>query len=131
MQHRRAAGRVREDRHASLHAHPIDAPPTPLAQVTVPIKLRAIYAGISTGWLDVRHKHDNSWWESFGAAQAAQWVQMWLLGLFFAMVAALIAGPIHLIIGAFSPEGAPPCARGRLRSLALTRQQAAPSARTL
>ena len=53
----------------------------------------------------MRHKHDNSWWESFGAAQAAQWVQMWLLGLFFAMVAALIAGPIHLIVGAFSDEG--------------------------
>jgi hypothetical protein len=74
-------------------------------KVTVPIKLRAISKGISTGWLDVKHKHDNSWWESFGAAQAAQWVQMWLLALAFIMVAALIAGPVHLIAACFTPEG--------------------------
>ena len=73
-------------------------------KVTVPIKIRAVMKGLSTGWQDVKHKHDNSWWESFGAAQAAQWVQMWLLAVSFSMLSGIIAGITHLIIGAFSSE---------------------------
>jgi len=74
-------------------------------KVTVPIKMRAVVKGLSTGWLDVQHKHDNSWWESFGAAQAAQWVQIWLMLVSGAMAASLIVGPVHLVIGAFSEDG--------------------------
>lgn len=67
-------------------------------KVTVPIKIRAIFKGLQTGWMDLAHKHDNSWWESFGAAKAQQWVQIWLLGIHVIMIVSLIVGPIHIIL---------------------------------
>ena len=66
-------------------------------KVTVPIKMRAVVKGLETGWKDLAHKHDNSWWESFGAAKAAQWVQIWLLAINFFMYLALIVGPLQLL----------------------------------
>merc|ERR1712118_50956 len=62
-------------------------------KVTVPIKMRAVVKGLQTGWQDIVHKHDNSWWESFGAAKAQQWVQIWLLAVNFMMILSLIVGP--------------------------------------
>ena len=44
-------------------------------QVTVPIKIRAIYKGLLTGYADISLKHDNSWWESFGGSKTAQVAQ--------------------------------------------------------
>ena len=38
-------------------------------KVTVPIKLRALMKGFSTGYKDVVGKRDNSFWESLGAGQ--------------------------------------------------------------
>ena len=35
-------------------------------KVAVPIKLRAIMKGFTTGWNDRYYAHDNSWWISFG-----------------------------------------------------------------
>jgi hypothetical protein len=67
-------------------------------KVTVPIKMRAIIKGLQTGYADLALKHDNSWWESFGAAKAQQWVQLWLLAVSGSMVVALIAGPIQLVL---------------------------------
>jgi len=67
-------------------------------KVTVPIKMRAVVKGLQTGWLDMYHKHDNSFWESFGAAKAQQWVQIWLLAINAAMWGSLIAGPTHLLV---------------------------------
>ena len=65
--------------------------------VTVPIKIRAIMKGFSTGWNDLFQFHDNSWWESFGAGHTKAWVQTWLLSVFAVMVVALIVGPVRLI----------------------------------
>ena len=67
--------------------------------VTVPIKLRAIVKGCSTGWRDRFGYHDNSWWESFGAGHTKSFVQAWLLLVCTLMVLALIVGPIRLFLG--------------------------------
>ena len=74
-------------------------------KVTVPIKMRAVLKGLRTGWNDMKDKHDNSWWESFGAAKAQQWVQIWLLAVNGAMVLSLIVGPARLIVAAFVDGG--------------------------
>lgn len=37
-------------------------------QVAVPIKVRAILKGLTTGYNDRYYDHDNSWWVSFGAS---------------------------------------------------------------
>jgi len=73
--------------------------------VTVPIKLRAVMKGLSTGYRDVFKHHDNSWWESFGAGHSKAWVQTWLLFVFSTMAAAVIVGPIHLIMAAIEGVG--------------------------
>jgi len=90
-------------------------------KVTVPIKMRAIVKGLQTGWQDLAHKHDNSWWESFGAAKAQQWVQIWLLAVNGAMVVSLIAGPIHLIVAWAQGSGlvdvALPCVFGMVQAV--------------
>jgi len=44
--------------------------------VTVPIKLRAVVLGFLSGWRDCWHYHDNSFWVSFGQAEAVIWVQV-------------------------------------------------------
>ena len=66
-------------------------------KVTVPIKLRAVFKGLSSGWKDVVRRHDNSFWESFGGGGAAQWVRIWLLSVSVAMASCLIVGPAQLI----------------------------------
>ena len=46
-------------------------------EVTVPIKVRALVKGLSSGLIgDVINKEDHSFWVSFGAAEAVQWVQV-------------------------------------------------------
>jgi len=67
-------------------------------EVTVPIKLRAVFKGLSTGWADVYGKKDNSFWVSFGTAQAVIWVQGWLSLVMLSMIAALLGGAINIII---------------------------------
>ena len=69
-------------------------------KVTVPIKLRAVAKGLQTGWKDMVHHHDNSWWESYGPGKAAEWVKLWLLLLATANCVAIVAGPINLILAA-------------------------------
>ena len=66
-------------------------------KVTVPIKLRAVFKGLSSGWKDVVRRHDNSFWESFGGGGAAQWVRIWLLLVCAAMVSCLVVGPAQLV----------------------------------
>merc|ERR1712046_425963 len=53
--------------------------------VTLPIKMRAIRAGIITGWADAVKKHDNSWWVSFGASGAVTSVKAWLQAILAVM----------------------------------------------
>merc|ERR1712072_652546 len=64
-------------------------------EVTVPIKLRAVFKGLSTGWDDVVGKKDHSFWVSFGGQpQAVQWVQVWLCSIMLVMFASLLAAAI-------------------------------------
>jgi len=65
-------------------------------EVTVPIKLRAVMKGLATGYADVVGKKDNSFWVSFGTAQAVQWVQAWLASCMLAMIAGLVGGVVNL-----------------------------------
>jgi len=65
--------------------------------VTVPIKLRALAAGIRGGIRDIYYYHDNSWWESFGGGHAKSSVQAWLLLVCTMMTLSLIVGPIQLL----------------------------------
>lgn len=67
-------------------------------EVTAIIKLRAVWKGIQTGWADVVGKHDNSFWISFGQAEAVVWVQAWLLLCMLSMACAFIGGVANLII---------------------------------
>ena len=66
-------------------------------KVTVPIKIRALMKGLQTGYKDVVGKRDNSFWESLGAGQAATSVQLWLLLVAGAMLAAIVAGIWKLV----------------------------------
>lgn len=67
-------------------------------KVGVPIKLRAILKGITTGWNDRYHYHDNSWWVSFGASATLMWIRRWLLLLMGTMVATFLYALVHLIV---------------------------------
>ena len=70
-------------------------------KVTLPIKLRAILKGFSTGYNDRYHKHDNSWWTSFGTSGALLWVRRWLLLVCSVMSATALAAVIHAVVLAF------------------------------
>ena len=70
-------------------------------KVGVPIKLRAIMKGFTTGWNDRYHYHDNSWWVSFGASATLMWIRRWLLFLVGLQVVTLVAAVTHLIVVAF------------------------------
>lgn len=72
--------------------------------VTVPIKLRAIYKGLKTGWNDVVARHDNSWWESFGGSGAVTWVRIWLISIFLSMTVTMAAGILRLIVVGVTEE---------------------------
>ena len=67
-------------------------------EVTVPIKLRAVALGFWGGFKDVVLKHDNSFWTSFGEAEAVIWVQAWLCACMLAMVASFVGGITNLIV---------------------------------
>ena len=68
-------------------------------EVTVPIKLRAVVKGLSTGWDDVVGKKDHSFWVSFGGQpQAVQWVQVWLCSIMLVMFASLLAAAIIMLM---------------------------------
>ena len=69
-------------------------------KVAVPIKLRAIMKGFTTGWNDRYYAHDNSWWVSFGASATLLWIRRWLLFLMSAMVLTLVTSVIHLVVAA-------------------------------
>lgn len=69
-------------------------------KVTLPIKLRAIYKGFLTGYADRYHKHDNSFWTSFGTSGALLWVRRWLLLLSSVMSATALIAFIMLIVKA-------------------------------
>jgi len=65
-------------------------------EVTVPIKLRACVLGFISGYKDVFMHHDNSFWISFGQAEAVVWVQAWLCMCMLAMLGAFIGGIVNL-----------------------------------
>jgi len=67
-------------------------------EVTVPLKLRSLLKGLSSGWDDVVGKKDNSFWVSFGTAKAVQSVQAWLCAVMTTMVASVIAAIVNIII---------------------------------
>jgi len=67
-------------------------------KVTLPIKIRAIFKGITTGYNDRYYKHDNSWWTSFGTSGALLWVRRWLLLLVSVMFATAIIAVVHAIV---------------------------------
>jgi hypothetical protein len=68
-------------------------------EVTVPIKLRAVVKGLSTGWDDVVGKKDHSFWVSSGGQpQAVQWVQVWLCSIMLLMISALLAAVIIMLM---------------------------------
>jgi hypothetical protein len=67
-------------------------------EVTVPIKLRACVLGFISGYKDAVLKHDNSFWISFGQAEAVVWVQAWLMICMLGMLAAFIGGIVNLIL---------------------------------
>jgi len=69
-------------------------------KVTLPIKVRAIYKGFITGYADRYHKHDNSWWTSFGTSGALLWVRRWLLLLTSVMSATALIAFIMIIVKA-------------------------------
>ena len=70
-------------------------------EVTVPIKLRSVYKGLTTGWKDCVGKEDNSFWTSFGTSQAVEWVRIWLCVCMLAMLLALGFGIAHIIMALF------------------------------
>ena len=70
-------------------------------EVTVPIKLRAVVKGLSSGWADCIGKEDNSFWTSFGTSQAVEWVRIWLCVCMLAMLLALGFGIAHIIMALF------------------------------
>ncbi|KAL1504388.1 hypothetical protein AB1Y20_010794 [Prymnesium parvum] len=72
--------------------------------VTVPIKLRAVFFGIKTGYKDCVGKHDNSFWVSFGTAQAVVWVQTWLLVVLLTMVISITVAIIHILLNFHDPH---------------------------
>jgi len=67
-------------------------------EVTVPIKLRAVVLGFISAYKDAFLYHDNSFWISFGTAEAVVWVQAWLCLCMLAMVGAFVGGITNLII---------------------------------
>ena len=67
-------------------------------EVTVPIKLRACVLGFISGFKDVYLHHDNSFWISFGQAEAVVWVQAWLCLCMLAMAGAFIGGIVNLCL---------------------------------
>lgn len=87
-----------------------------VAVVTMPLKLRAVLKGCVCAWNDLVHARDNSFWTSFATAQSALvWVQLWLLAVVLAMLAALVGGVYN--IASRGQEAAAPCILGM--SLAL------------
>ena len=86
-------------------------------EVTVPIKLRAVMKGLATGYADVVGKKDNSFWVSFGTAQAVQWVQAWLASCMLAMIAGLVGGVVNLCMHFDDPEVVAACAFGMVLAL--------------
>merc|ERR1712224_172818 len=54
--------------------------------------------GISTGWNDRYHFHDNSFWVSFGESATLTWIRRWLLLLMGTMVATFVCALVHLIV---------------------------------
>ena len=69
-------------------------------------------AWCGVAYKDLVGKEDNSWWESFGAAGAAMWVQFWLMAVFGSMCLALLIGPIQIILD--PKEAWLPCSFGML-----------------
>jgi len=67
-------------------------------EVTVPLKVRAVFKGLATGYEDVVQKKDNSFWVSFGTAAAVQWVQVWLCAAVATMFASILGAIINMII---------------------------------
>lgn len=67
-------------------------------EVTVPIKLRAVVLGFISGFKDCWCYHDNSFWISFGQAEAVIWVQGWLCLCMFAMLCAFVGGITNLFL---------------------------------
>ena len=77
------------------------------SQVLVPIKLRAILKGVTTGWDDIVGKHDNSFWISFGAAAAPKWVRIWLVLYLFTMVFTVLVSlgrSLYILANSWPPE---------------------------
>jgi len=72
--------------------------------VTVPIKLRAVFFGLKTGYKDCIGKHDNSFWVSFGTAQAVVFVQLWLMVVLFLMVVSIIVAIVHICLNPGDPH---------------------------
>jgi hypothetical protein len=81
-------------------------------EVTVPIKLRACLIGFQTGYKDVFGKEDNSFWTSFGTAQAVVWVQTWLCFCMLAMIMALIGGTLNMFLHWGETNVLTPCVFG-------------------
>merc|ERR1711988_542013 len=71
-------------------------------KVTVPIKVRAVMKGIVTGWADLYHKEDNSWWVSFGQSGALTWVRIWLQFVLGLMCLTCVVAAIHICVKAFT-----------------------------
>jgi len=72
--------------------------------VTVPIKLRAVMKGFQTGYADVFGKKDNSFWISFGTAQAVIWVQLWLCSVLLLMVISIVVALVHIFMNMDDPH---------------------------
>lgn len=67
-------------------------------KVAVPIKLRAIWFGLQSGWADIKHKKDNSFWISFGGDTTIKYVRLWLQALVFVQGLTVILALLKLII---------------------------------
>jgi len=70
-------------------------------KVAVPIKLRAIWFGLQTGWADIKHKKDNSFWISFGGDTTIRFVRLWLQLLVGVMAITVLIAALKLVIYAF------------------------------
>jgi len=72
--------------------------------VTVPIKLRSVLLGFQSGYGDCFGKKDNSFWVSFGTAQAVVWVQLWLCSVLLLMVVGIITAIVHILVNWGDPH---------------------------
>jgi len=71
-----------------------------MAQLTVPIYIRAIWIGLRTGIYDTVYYHDNSFWDTFSTSTTTHWVVLWVATVSFAMAASVVVALVRLIAAA-------------------------------